>query len=161
MNKLKPALLGGLVVGLLSSIPFVNYCCCIWGVGGGVLAGFLNIKNSPTPVRPGDGAIIGALAGVFGGLLYLVIGVPIAYFASGGGAEVEEALRRSGIEMPVTGPLLFILSGLLGAVILIILSVVGGLLSVPIFEKRKDGTPPPPPINVGGPVGGGPGGYAA
>lgn len=160
MDKLKPALLGGLVVGLLSSIPLVNYCCCLWGVGGGLLAGFRYVKDSPTPVRPGDGAIIGGLAGVIGGLLYLIIGVPIAYFVSGGGAQVEEALRQSGVEMPISGLLLFIVSGLVGAGILIILSVVGGLLSIPIFEKRKDGTPPPPPppINVGGE---GPGGYAA
>ena len=38
MNKFKPALLGGLVVGILSSIPFINYCCCIWAIGGGGLA---------------------------------------------------------------------------------------------------------------------------
>ena len=158
MSKLKPTLLGGLVVGLLSSIPFLNYCCCIWAIGGGVLAGFLYIKDSPVPVRPGDGAILGALAGVVGGLLYLVVGVPIAYFASGGGANVEEALRQSGVELPMTGPLLFIVSGVIGAVILIILSVLGGLLSVPLFEKRKDGIPPaPPPMNAGG----GPGGFAA
>ena len=163
MNKFKPALLGGLVVGLLSSIPLVNYCCCLWGIGGGALAGYRYIQDSPTPVPPGDGAIIGGLAGVIGGLLYLIIGVPIAYFASGGGAQLEDALRQSGVEMPITGPVLFILSGLFGAIILIILSVVGGLLAIPIFEKRKDGTPPapPPPINVGDSVGGSPGGYAA
>lgn len=157
MNKLKPALLGGLVVGILSAIPFLNYCCCIWAIGGGALAGFLYIKQSPVPVRPGDGVMVGALAGVIGGVLYFCIGVPIAYFASGGGAEVEEMLRRSGVELPLTGALLFIVSGLLGAIILTILSIVGGVLSVPIFEKRKDGNPPAPPINVGGD----PGGYAA
>ena len=163
MNKLKPALLGGLVVGLLSSIPFLNYCCCIWGIGGGLLAVFLYIKESPTPVRPADGAVLGALAGVIGALLYLVIGIPIAYFASGGGAELEATLRRSNIELPFTGALLFIVSGLLGGLILIILSVIGGLIAVPLLEKRKDGTPPvpPPPVNVGGPGEGSQGGYAA
>ena len=157
MNKFKPALLGGLVVGLLSSIPLLNYCCCIWGIGGGFLAAFLYIKDSPTPVRPGDGAIIGALAGVVGGLLYLVVGVPLAYFLSGGGAAMEDAFRRAGIEIPFTGALLFIVSGLIGGVILLVLSVLGGLVAVPILEKRKDGPPPPPPMET---TGGGPG-YAA
>jgi hypothetical protein len=143
MNKLKPAILGGLVVGLLSAIPFINYCCCIWGIGGGALAGFLYIKSSPTPVRAGDGAVIGALAGVIGGLIYLFIGVPIAYFISG--AAMEEAFARANVELPFTGPLLFIVSGLLGGLFLLVLSVLGGLLSVPIFEKRKDEVPPPPP----------------
>ena len=148
MNKLKPALLGGLIVGLLSAIPVLNYCCCIWGIGGGALAGFLYIKGSPTPVRPGDGAMIGALAGLIGALIYLIIGVPIAYFFSA--AALEDALARSGVQVPVTGLLLFILSGLLAGVILLVLSVIGGLLAVPIFEKRKDGTPPPPPQGFAG-----------
>jgi hypothetical protein len=143
MNKMKPALLGGLVVGLLSAIPILNYCCCIWGIGGGGLAGFLYIKDSPTPVKPGDGAMIGAMAGVIGGLIYLLVGVPIAYFT--GAAAMEEAFARSGVQVPITGPLLFLLAGLVGAVILIVLSVIGGLLAIPIFEKRKDGIPPSPP----------------
>src|SRR5215204_489920 len=136
MNKLKPALLGGLVVGLLSAIPVLNYCCCIWGIVGGGLAGFLYIKDSPMPVRPGDGAIIGALAGVVGGLIYLLVGVPIAYFFSA--AAMEEAFARSGVQLPVTGLALFIITGLLASVFLIALSVIGGLIAVPIFEKRKD-----------------------
>ena len=73
MNKLKPALLGGLIVGLLSAIPVVNYCCCIWGIGGGGLASFLYMKSSPTKINPGDGAMLGGLAGVIGALLYLII----------------------------------------------------------------------------------------
>lgn len=143
MNKLKPAILGGLIVGLLSAIPFINYCCCIWGIGGGALAGFLYIKSSPVPVRPGDGAVIGALAGLIGAVIYLFVGVPIAYFVSG--AAMEEAFARSGMQLPFTGPLLFVVSGLLGGLFLLVLSVIGGLIAVPIFEKRKGEVPPPPP----------------
>jgi hypothetical protein len=143
MNKFKPALLGGLIVGLLSAIPVLNYCCCIWGIGGGGLAGLLYIRESPTRVTPGDGAIIGALAGVVGAIIYLIIGVPIAYFFSA--AAMEEAFARSGLHLPVTGFLLFLLSGLLGGLCLLVLSVIGGLISVPVFEKRKGEAPPPPP----------------
>jgi hypothetical protein len=145
MNKLKPALLGGLIVGILSAIPFLNYCCCIWGIGGGVLAGFLYIKSSPIPVRVGEGAVIGVLTGLVGAVLYFAIGVPIAYFLSG--AQMEETLRSAGVQLPagVSGLMLFLLSGLIGGLILLVLAIIGGLISVPIFEKRKDGPPPPPP----------------
>jgi len=142
MNKFKPALLGGLVVGILSSIPFVNYCCCIWAIGGGGLACYLYMKSSPTPIGPGDGAVLGAIAGVVGAVLYLIIGIPIAYFISG--AAMEDAFRQANVQLPFTGPLLFIVSGLIGGLVLLVLSVIGGLIAVPIFEKRK-GTPPPPP----------------
>lgn len=153
-NKLKPALLGGLIVGLLSAIPILNYCCCIWAIAGGGLAGFLYIKNSPTPVPTGDGAIVGALSGVVGGLIYLVIGLPILLLVGTG--EMEAQLRRSGIEMPMSGTLLLVVSALIAALCLLVLATLGGLLSIPIFEKRKaDGPPPPPPAT------GGPGPYAA
>ena len=143
-NKMKPALLGGLIVGLLSAIPFVNYCCCIWGIGGGALATYLYIKGSATPVRPGDGAMVGGLAGVVGGLIYLVIGVPLAYLVAGP-AAMEGQLARAGVNIPFSGALLFIIAGIVGAIILVILSVLGGLIAVPIFEKRKGDVPPPPP----------------
>jgi hypothetical protein len=153
-NKLKPALLGGLIVGLLSAIPFVNYCCCIWAIGGGALAGFLYIKSSPTQVPTGDGAIVGALAGVVGAVLYLIIGLPIALLF--GAAEMEAQFRRSGIQMPFSGTLLLVFGALIAALCLLVLATLGGVLSIPIFEKRKADVLPPPP-----PTAGGPGGYAA
>ncbi|MFN2492853.1 MAG: hypothetical protein ABR501_08225 [Pyrinomonadaceae bacterium] len=152
-DKLKPALLGGLIVGLLSAIPFINYCCCIWSIGGGAVAAFLYIKNSTVPVRTGDGAVVGGLAGIFGGIIYLVIGLPIAFLF--GAAAMEEQLTRSGVELPFSGALLMILAGLLGAVILAVLSLLGGIIGVAIFEKRKGNGAPPPPQNFGA----GPGNY--
>jgi hypothetical protein len=143
-SKLKPALLGGLVVGLLSAIPFINYCCCIWGLGGGALAAYLYIKDSPVPVRSGEGATLGGLAGIVGALIYLVIGVPIAYLLAGA-QGLEEQLARSGVTIPFSGALLVILGGIIGAILLVILSILGGVIGVAIFEKRKGFVPPPPP----------------
>jgi hypothetical protein len=145
MNKLKPALLGGLIVGILSAIPFLNWCCCIWAIGGGLLAGMLYIKSAPVPVKVGEGAVVGVLAGIVGGILYFLISVPIGYFFNS--AQIEEALMRAGVQLPpgLSGLALFVLGGLIGGLWLLVLSVIGGLISVPIFEKRKDGPPPPPP----------------
>jgi hypothetical protein len=150
-NKVKPALLGGLIVGLLSAIPLVQYCCCIWAVGGGLLASVLYIKGSQIPVSVGDGAIVGGLAGVFGAIIYLIIGLPITFFVMGTGA-LEEQLSRSGLQVPVAGGLLILGGFVIGSLCLIVLAVLGGLLAVPIFEKRKgQSVPPPPPQNFGGP----------
>ncbi len=144
-NKLKPALLGGLVVGLLSAIPFINYCCCIWGIGGGVLAAYLYVKSSPTPVSMGDGAMVGGLAGVVGGIIYLVIGLPIAILF--GMAAMTEQLTRSGVELPFSGVLLMIVAGIVGAIFLVVLATLGGIIGVAIFEKRKGNDIAPPPQN--------------
>lgn len=151
-NKLKPALLGGLLVGLpsavLSLVPVANWCCCLFSIAGGVLAGFLYIKSSQTPASVGDGAIVGGLAGVVGGIVYLIIALPMALIF--GMAMMSEQLNRSGVDIPVSPFILMIIAGLLTAIFLAVLSTLGGLLSIPIFEKRKGNGAPPPPQDFGG-----------
>src|SRR4029079_1927710 len=142
-NKLKPALLGGLIVGVLSAIPFINYCCCIWSIGGGAPAAFLLIKGSAVPVQTGDGAVVGGLAGVVGGIIYLVLGLPITIFF--GMAAMEEQLSNSGVHLPFSGMILMIVASIAGAIFLAMLATLGGVIGVAIFEKRKDGGVPPPP----------------
>jgi hypothetical protein len=48
-----------------------------------------------------------------------------------------------------------ILSGIVFAFFILVFSTLGGLIAVPIFEKRKGGPGmPPPPPGFGGPQGG-------
>ena len=153
-NKLKPALLGGLIVGIFSAIhsliPIISLCCCIWSIIGGVLAAFLYIKSSPTPVPMGDGAMVGALAGVVGGIIYVVIYLPIALLW--GMATMQEQLNRSGVHLPFSGSILMVVGSLIGAICLVVLATLGGVIGTAIFGKGK-GTPvaPPAPQNFGGP----------
>jgi hypothetical protein len=150
MDKVKPALLGGAITGVLSVIPFVSTCCCIWAALGGLLATFLYIRSAPAPVSTGDGAQVGAISGVIGSVIYVIIGVPLALIF-GTGAQVEEAFRRSGVAVPVAGIALVLLSSLIVVVLLIISAVIGGVIAVPIFGKSKGPAPPPPPApGVGG-----------
>lgn len=151
INKLKPALLGGLVTGILSVIPFVSTCCCLWAILGGFLASFMYIRSSADRVTPGAGAGLGAMAGAVGALIYLIIGVPIALFF--GTVQMEEAFRRSGVEIPLGGIALVLLTAVLVAILILIFSTLGGVLGVPIFEKRKGAPQPPPPDFGAGPAG--------
>jgi CDP-diglyceride synthetase len=130
-----------------------------------MLASYLYIKNSPMPASAGDGAILGALAGVVGGLIVIVIGIPVHLlvgtaineiilgFVKNANPQQAEMMRQQMIAgSTVAGTIInqFVL-----AVIIIVVSVLGGLLGIPIFEKRKGNQiPPPPPSGMGG-------GYAA
>lgn len=161
-NKLKPAIIGGVVLGLLSVIPFVNWanlCCCLWALLGGALASYLYIKNSPVPATPGDGAILGVMAGVVGAVISVVIGIPVSILTGGlmigilvrliesvnpSQAEMMRAQIEAG--QSVVGA---IVNGLILAVLLVIFSTLGGLIGIPIFEKRKRGVMPPSPQNFG------------
>ena len=176
-DRMKPALIGGLVAGLLSAIPFVNIvnaCCCAWAIIGGIVATYLYVKQSPNPVTPGEGAMLGAMAGGIGAVIYLVVGIPLglvvgntmANAVSGIVAQSDpaqaEAIRQQ--MAASTGFAAALINSIVVAVLLVIFSVIGGLLGVPIFEKRKGGAGTPPTAGYtpgGGQPGGGPygGGY--
>jgi len=163
-NKVKPAVIGGVVLGLLSAIPFVNFvniCCCLWAIVGGLLATYLYVKNSPTPANAGDGAVVGAIAGAVGAVIYLIVGIPLAIV---GGAAMREMMVniltnidpsqadmiRRQLEAQGDNIAGVIVQSLIGAVLLLVFAVLGGLLGIPLFEKRKGGTMPPPPPAPGG-----------
>lgn len=156
-NKLKPAIIGGVVLGILSVIPFVNWvnvCCCLWALVGGALASYLYIKNSPVPATPGDGAILGVIAGLVGSVIVVVIGIPVQLVMSAVMAGVVNSLvesmdpsQRDMVRTSLEGGATLagaIMNALMLAVGLIIFSTIGGLLGIPIFEKRKGAVPPPP-----------------
>jgi hypothetical protein len=164
-SKLRSAITGGILIGLLATIPFINIACCLWVLLGGALATYLYIKKSTVPVLMAEGAQLGGLAGIIGGLLYLLIGVPVNILAGDPlmGLLIrmvqkynpdQMELLRSRIEAlhgrPFLEQYLSALPGtLLRAVFIIIFATLSGLLAVPIFEKRKSGSegPPPPPTS--------------
>lgn len=161
-DKIKPALMGGGALGLLlvitvlisSLVPFIGCCNCLWPIAAGVLATMFYVKGSPTPATVVDGAIVGALAGVIGGLIYLVIGLPLSYLINGVEA-MDAQMRQFNPNFPIAGVVLLFVGGIIGFVIFVILSTLGGVIGVPIFEKRKStiDTPPPPQDFGGGPGG--------
>ena len=57
------ALLGGVFIGVFSALPIINIanCCCLWIIGGGVLAAYLAQQNSPRSLSAGQGAWFGLL----------------------------------------------------------------------------------------------------
>ncbi len=150
-SKLMPAAVGGVITGILTIIPIVNYGCCLWSIIGGGVAGLMYIKSSPKQVMIGEGAGIGAMAGGIGWLLYLIIGLPLYYLI---GASFATAPNQ-GVAMGVG----FLVGALLTLIVLIPFSLLGGILSVSIFEKRKPEMPSVPPPSPQQPQNYGGGGY--
>ncbi|HKV39853.1 MAG TPA: hypothetical protein VJX67_11625 [Blastocatellia bacterium] len=180
-SKLVPALIGGAVLGILSSIPFVNLanCCfCFWVLLGGAIAAKLLISRSPVyPVQTGEGAAVGALAGLVGCSITLVVGIPLSILFGSGmtasimsglrglssdpnfTAQMDQALRQSQ-SRPMAEALGYSLFyWVVGSLVSIGFATLGGLIGVSLFEKRKgppQGFGPPPQGNFpGAPYGGG------
>jgi hypothetical protein len=96
-NYAQPAFIGGLVMGVLSALPLVsagNLCCCLWVVGGGALAAYLLQQNESGAITPGDGALVGLLAGLIGAVVQTLVGIPIGLLV----APMERAMLQRVID---------------------------------------------------------------
>lgn len=153
-SKFVPALIGGAITGILSlfagflstdAFVILSFFCIVWALIGGAVAASLYVKRSPTPVRSGEGAVVGLLAGAIAALIYLALDTPVAYAIH---ADYIEHLASQQKDK-ITAGAFFMLTGIAGAVTIAGFSVLGGLIGVAMSEKRKGmmhtSMPPPPP----------------
>lgn len=162
-GKFVPGLIGGAVAGILSlfagflapdAFVIFSFFCIVWAAIGGALAAKLYINRSPNPVRSGEGAVVGLVAGAIAAVIYLAIDTPIAYAMHGDYIELVASQQPE----KISAGAFFALTGIAGAVTIFGFSIVGGLIGVAMFEKRKAyhiSAPPPPPPGYGTPPGGG------
>jgi len=76
----RPALIGGVVTGVLSAVPFVNFgncLCCMYVWVGSILAAYLLFKDYAGGTL-GDGALVG----LFSGICAAVVMMPISLVSS-------------------------------------------------------------------------------
>ena len=165
-SKLQPALFGGLFIGVLSALPIINIgnCCCLWVIGGGLLATYLLQQNHPAPIATADGALVGLLAGLIGGVLGTLLSIPIEMMMGPVQKQVMEALLSRSQDIPEETRRMLenMNSGGMGVAIIgfklvfsvcvgAVFGMLGGLLGVALF-KKKDLPPPPGTIDVLPPV---------
>lgn len=162
--KLQPALLGGLAMGVLSALPLISVlnCCCAWILFGGGLAAYLMQQNHPEPITPGDGALVGLLAGLVGAVVCATLSVPISLMMGPMQAALFERMIENARDVPpevrgwieamrggamATGVgALAAFAGILffGLFIGPIFGAIGGALGAVMFRKDVPPTPPPP-----------------
>jgi len=167
-SLLKAALLGGILAGVVSSVPYLSLLCCLWVMGGGAFAAWTLVSDSGGGAGLGRCAAAGFLSGLFGGALCaplsglvnrLVYGPEaleaqveqaIAMVGSGGDAlapeQIESFARGAAFLEFNAGSVLMIvmMAGLFS-----FLGLLGGLLGGAMFGRkqaaRADGFPPPFP----------------
>ncbi|MDT4965468.1 MAG: hypothetical protein QOJ64_205 [Acidobacteriota bacterium] len=158
-GKFGPGLIGGAVAGILSLFadflppsPFIimSFFCILWAIIGGAVAARIYVKRSTAPVRQGEGAVVGLIAGAIGGVIYLLLDTTVAYALHG--EYIEMVSRMQGENLSAGA--FFAMTGIVGAIVIFGCSVVGGIIGVAMFEKRKPyhiSAPPPPPPGYGPP----------
>ena len=145
-HKIKAALIGGVAFGVASALPYVgwiNIFCCALYIGGGVLAAYLLTKDRPPQARApyGDGAVVGVLAGLFGGVATVVTSLVAKALGYDPAAEMASMMQRFGMPMPGMGADPAAGMEMLGFVVNIVMYVIfatlGGLVGVAIFHKKE------------------------
>ena len=154
-NRYQPALLGGLFIGILSSLPLVsglNICCCLWVVVGGVLTTYLRQQQQPEPIETSDAVLGGLMAGAIGAIL-TIIGNYI--FMQWTGPMWQEQLRSQLDQNPdlppqarewmmnlMTGRGLALIQLVVTLPMYAIFGMLGALLGLTFFRKKL----PPPAV---------------
>lgn len=158
-DYLRPALIGGTVAGVLSGLPFIsagNCLCCLWIIGGALLATNLLARSGGGLLRPGDGAVVGALTGVVAAVVDFVLSIPLWRFNAEMSRRALDWLSGRGYEVPSAWNDLiqsssalasgwWVVGLLLSAVVFAAAGLVGGLIGVSIFAKRPAAPLPPGP----------------
>lgn len=163
-DKLQPALLGGLFIGVLSALPVINIgnCCCLWVLGGGMLAAYLMQQNYPYPISAADGALVGLMAGALGGVVGTIISIPmdammapfmqrmLERMASNPDFPAETRTMLENMTMGGVTVVRVLLRLFLGVCVGALFAMLGGLLGVAVFKKKD--LPPPGTVDVVPPV---------
>lgn len=158
-SMLKPTLIGGGLMGLLAALPVIsaiNCACCALVAGGGFIAAYLysrECSSQGVEFRPGSGAMVGLVAGLFYALSATIFGAIVTSIF--GGPDVDmiiDQMEQAGappemidavvnfVEMLTSFAgviILFFINLLLAA----IFSTLGGLIGGAVFKVER--TPPP------------------
>ena len=151
---LVPALIAGGVSGILSGIPFVSCLCCLWIIAGAAWAAHILAGRTPGGLTGGDGAIVGALTGIVAAVAGTVVEIPFRPFSVEQVRRLLEMFPETADEMPAglesllsggswTSPGFFLLGLFVSAVVFAGLGVLGGIIGVSLFGRKR--TPPAPP----------------
>lgn len=163
-NYQQAAIIGGLVMGVLSALPIIyigNICCCMWIVTGGLVAAYVFQQNNLAPMTAADGALAGLLAGLVGAAVHLALSIPIDLvmrpferamadrlldISGNMPPEMRDMFERFSGRDASTTAALWMVRRLVGFVFMLFLgaifSTLGGLLGAALFAKKlPPGTP--------------------
>ncbi len=150
-GKWKAILIGALITGLSPFVPFLNLACCVTPLIGAVVAVAVYKNSGPPPgLTNSDGITLGAMSGLVGTGIYVVLVVPLVLFVGSLVGGIFGRIVPSLTDIPTTvRPLLeglfSHLAGLIGFILLIkiigqlafslVFGILGGLLGVVIFRR--------------------------
>ena len=162
---LQATLLAGAFIGVLSALPIVNIanCCCVWIVGGGILAAYLQQQNDGRSLPVARGAGVGLIAGVVGAFVWVLVSIPISFVTGPVQERMVQEVLRTATDMPPnvrqilegvgergSSPFQYVFGFLFHLCAGLIFATAGGAIGAAFFTRdvppALGGPPTPPPI---------------
>jgi hypothetical protein len=156
---MQPALIGGVFIGILSALPFVNianYCCCLWVITGGVIAAVLDQQTEPARIRTSRAAYDGAVAGIVGAIVWLATSMLLDVVMSPLYERAVTEMLRNASDMPpaaraylenvgsrASSPVSYILGFLFHLFVGVVFATIGGIIGVTVFGPSTSAEPRP------------------
>jgi hypothetical protein len=155
-DKLIPALYGGIIMAILSSVPFlsfINCLCCAGILLGGFFAVFFyknNFTPDTIPFTSGDCAAVGALAGLFGAIGGTILStVFLMLFGNIMGEMMSDWLMNMNIDIPeeawraieesmnmALSPFSIFISFVTSLIVDVIFGLLGGLIGYSVYKSK-------------------------
>jgi hypothetical protein len=155
-------LIAGVVMGVLANLPllnFLNCILCLWIWVGGILGVFLyrRFQHGESVLTPGQGAGLGALAGLVGVVVGLVVYVATSFISMPMMAALARSLQIQG-DLPFNraGPWAMLSSAIFFTVVNMFaypaFGALSGFVGASLMRKEPQAPPPPPPPAPDGPA---------
>ncbi len=152
-GRWKAILIGGLITGLGPFVPVLNLACCLFPLVGGLVAVSIYRGSHPSAaLTNNDGVVLGALSGLAGAILFGVLLIPLAYFASSliggflGGIVPSVTEMPPGARSMVQGFLsnvgnvvaIVVLLKIIGHLALsLAFGIAGGIIAVALYARKS------------------------
>jgi hypothetical protein len=155
LDFLQPALTGGMFLGVLSSVPFIqagNCFFCMWVLLGGGIATIMVLRQRPSGITYGDGAFVGVLSGLVGAVIGTILQMSFRAMATrlfeSQQQQIEQILNQAGAEGPMRDWILRAMSGEISTLTVTftfftnviaysLFAMIGGILTIALLNKRK------------------------
>lgn len=153
-GKQQSILLGSAVVAVLSTsyLSFINCLCCLGVIAGAMVAVWHYTQTNQLTIKPGEGAVMGLMAGLIGAVIALVlnyilmqIGIRhdaallnamLDMFQDSLPPEQYDELVRQRDEPTTLGS--YLTSGMIGVAVSAIFGAVGGAIGAALFKKGAE-----------------------
>lgn len=142
MDQLKSAAKkAGILLGILyvfEAIFKTGPLFLLWPIIGGVFATYF-LARQQGPIRARDGAAVGARAGVLGGIVLLVVGVPAVYALLLAIAPDQLQAEMSKLSLPLPRNLFLLIFSIAASYALggLLLATAGGILASFVFRRGR------------------------